>query len=307
MNDPETVLHYLDVLLKESNFTKAARELYISRPYLTQTLKRIEKKLGVQILNRNIPFSLTEAGTKYYKYLEKSVSRKNKLEQDLLKYSHPDREIIKITVLESLGTFLLPTLLPSFLKENSNISIQIIECSPRRSENLLLSEEVDCYLGQTPKSLSKGILPYLNGSETYYVVIPQSSPYFTPGKFILPQDSLSLKELLKEPLILSTGGSAIRHQVNGLLQKYKITPNIILESKSVLTATGLSINGLGITISSASILKRYNQVPINLLPLESNLISINYFLAVKANRKLTPGLKKLISHFNKLNLNEDIK
>lgn len=120
MNDPETVLHYLDVLLKESNFTKAARELYISQPYLTQTLKRIEKKLGVQLLNRNIPFSLTEAGTKYYKYLEKSVSRKNKLEQDLLKYSHPDREIIKITVLESLGTFLLPTLLPSFLKENSN-------------------------------------------------------------------------------------------------------------------------------------------------------------------------------------------
>lgn len=123
----------------------------------------------------------------------------------------------------------------------------------------------------------------------------------------MPQDSLSLKELLKEPLILSTGGSAIRHQVNGLLQKYKITPNIILESKSVLTATGLSINGLGITISSASILKRYNQVPINLLPLESDLISINYFLAVKANRKLTPGLKKLISHFNILNLNEDIK
>lgn len=53
MNDPETVLHYLDVLLKESNFTKAARELYISQPYLTQTLKRIEKKLGVQILNRS--------------------------------------------------------------------------------------------------------------------------------------------------------------------------------------------------------------------------------------------------------------
>ncbi|EEJ71314.1 hypothetical protein HMPREF0548_1839 [Lactobacillus ultunensis DSM 16047] len=30
MNDPEALLHYLDVLLKESNFTKAARELYIS-------------------------------------------------------------------------------------------------------------------------------------------------------------------------------------------------------------------------------------------------------------------------------------
>lgn len=45
MNDPEALLHYLDVLLKESNFTKAARELYISQPYLTQLIKRIEKNL----------------------------------------------------------------------------------------------------------------------------------------------------------------------------------------------------------------------------------------------------------------------
>jgi len=41
MNDPETVLHFIDVLLKESNFTRAAGELYISQPYLTQLIKRI--------------------------------------------------------------------------------------------------------------------------------------------------------------------------------------------------------------------------------------------------------------------------
>ena len=30
MNNSETVLHFIDVLLKESNFTRAAGELYIS-------------------------------------------------------------------------------------------------------------------------------------------------------------------------------------------------------------------------------------------------------------------------------------
>ena len=53
MKDPEILIHYLDVLLKESNFTRAARELYISQPYLTQLIKRIERKLGTKILNRN--------------------------------------------------------------------------------------------------------------------------------------------------------------------------------------------------------------------------------------------------------------
>ena len=77
MNDPETLLHYIDVLLKESNFTQAAHELYISQPYLTQLIKRIEKKLGVQIINRKrTPFSLTKAGTIYYKYLENLMDYK---------------------------------------------------------------------------------------------------------------------------------------------------------------------------------------------------------------------------------------
>lgn len=44
MNNPETLLHYIDTLLRTSNFTQAAKELYISQPYLTQLIKRIEKK-----------------------------------------------------------------------------------------------------------------------------------------------------------------------------------------------------------------------------------------------------------------------
>lgn len=71
MRDPDLMLNYLEVLLKHSNFTKAASKLYISQPYLTQLIKRIEKELGAPIINRHrLPFSLTEAGQIYYQYLE---------------------------------------------------------------------------------------------------------------------------------------------------------------------------------------------------------------------------------------------
>lgn len=46
MNDPDIMLNYLETLLKESNFTRAAEHLYISQPYLTQLIKRVEKKTG---------------------------------------------------------------------------------------------------------------------------------------------------------------------------------------------------------------------------------------------------------------------
>ncbi|MBA1392918.1 LysR family transcriptional regulator, partial [Lactobacillus sp. XV13L] len=60
MNNPEELQHLLDVLLKNSSFTKAAKELYISQPYLTQLVGRIEKNLGVKIIERaKLPYTLT--------------------------------------------------------------------------------------------------------------------------------------------------------------------------------------------------------------------------------------------------------
>ncbi|MGN1271730.1 MAG: LysR family transcriptional regulator [Lactobacillus sp.] len=307
MNDPEALLHYLDVLLKENNFTKAARELYISQPYLTQLIKRIEKRLGTQIINRDhVPFSLTEAGMIYYKYLENISYNDQQLERELAPFTQPNKEIIKLGILESLGSFLLPRLLPQFLNENPDVEIQLFEASPRKSETNLLNGDIDCYIGQTPKTISSDLTYSVKDGEQYYVVIPKNSPYFQPGKFILQPNSLDLKEILQAPMVLSASESAIRHQVNGLFQKFHIKPNIILESKSIITATELSLRGVGLTISSASILTRMRQTPINLLPIDENLIYIQFFIATQANSELSPALQNLIDDFKKLDLKANI-
>ena len=307
MNNPETVLHFIDVLLKESNFTRAASELYISQPYLTQLIKRIEHKLGTEIINREtIPFTLTEAGVIYYNYLETKISNKQKLAEQLIPYASPNKELIRIGVLESLGTFLLPELLPHFMFTHPNIKIQLSENFPRVSEAHLLHEQIDCYLGQTPESLNQGLDFYVNGGENYFVIISPRSKYFKKGRFILEPNEYDIKDILQEPFVVSSSNSAIRHQVNGAFQKFHIKPNIILESSSIITATNLAIKGVGLTISAASIIKRMAQTPINLLPVDHNLIQIKYFIAVKHGQKINPGLQNLISAFKKLKIEPNI-
>lgn len=308
MNDPEELLHDLDVLLQESNFTRAAKKLYISQPYLTQLIKRIEKKIGAQILNRETtPFTLTEAGLIYYQYLEQVSYNDQQLTRRLERFTNPEGEVIRIGILESLGSYLLPELLPGFLAKHPNVKIQLFEAFPRKTEARLLNEQIDCYIGQTPENISRGLTSYTNGSETYYIVIPQDSSFYQKDKFILKPNELDVKELLEQPLVLSQPESAIRHQVNGLLQKFHVKSNIMMESNSVLTATNLSVKGLGLTISSASILKRLKQTPINLLPLEPELMQIKFFIAVKKERQLFPALKALIDEFNSLSLSQTIK
>lgn len=107
-------------------------------------------------------------------------------------------------------------------------------------------------------------------------------------------------------MVLSASESAIRHQVNGLFQKFHIKPNIVLESKSIITATELSLRGVGLTISSASILTRMRQTPINLLPIDENLIYIQFFIATQKNKKLSPALQNLINCFKELDLKAKI-
>lgn len=308
MNNPEEVQHYLDVLLRESNFTRAAKKLYISQPYLTQLIKRIEQRLGTKILNREqVPFSLTAAGLIYYQYLEKISYNNQELSKELAHYTHPDKKIIRIGILESLGTFLLAELLPPYLRQNPEVEIQLFEDLPRQSELRLLNGQIDCYIGQTPEAIDSRLNVITNGGEKYYVVISRYSSYFQRGKFILQPNSLDLKKLLQQPLVLSTPGSAIRHQVNGLFQRLRLRENVVLESSSIITATNLAIHGVGITISTASILKRLDEVPINLLPLTSDLMRLEFFIATNKDEEISPELEKLIQNFKELNLEPNIK
>lgn len=307
MNNPEELQHFLDVLLRESSFTKAAKELYISQPYLTQLIGRIEKTLGVKIIERNKPpYTLTPAGLIYYHYLESVAYDKHQLNRNLASYTNPEKQVIRIGILESLGTYLLPEILPDFLKANPQVRIQLIEAFPRESEKRLLNGDIDCYIGQTPEAIDSRLDVVINGGERYYVVISPASPYYQENKFILNPNELNLKKLLQEPLVLSSPGSAIRHQVDGMFQRLKLSEKIVMESKSVITATNLAIHGVGLTISSASIIKRIAQTPINLLPLDSNIINLIFFLATSQQEKSSPALKKLISIFKNINLQPKI-
>lgn len=308
MNNSDTMMTYLDMLLKESNFHKAAKKLYVSQPYLSKIIKEVEENLGTKILNRDsIPFRLTDAGLVYYHYLEDISARKHRLTQQLQRFVDNNNEIIRIAILESLGTFLLPKILPTFLKTHPNVKIQIKEGFPHTSEERLLNNHVDCYIGQTPETLSQGIQAHINGGEVYYIVIPENSKYFIKNKFILSPKTYKLETLLQEPFILSSPDSAIRHQVNGLFQAYKIVPQITMITNSVITAANLSINGLGLTVSAASILKKIQQKPINLYPLDPNLIRIKYFIGTKKDTHISSALQDLINTFEKVPLQENIR
>lgn len=302
MHNPDTLLHYFDALLKYSNFTRAAQELSISQPYLTQTIRRVEKKVGAKLLNRNtLPFRLTEAGNIYYQYLENVAKQQQVLNERLMTYTNKSQKIIRIGVLESLGTYMLSYLLPPFLKKHPDVHIQLFEEVPKKTEQLLLNNEIDCYIGQSPRNVPSGLKVFPGLSEPFFILVPQNSKFFEGDKKMIDPAKVSLKDLLSEPLVLSSNDSAIRRQFSGFISKYDIKPNVILETSSILTATGLCIRGAGITVSSPSIFYEVNDAAFSLYPLDPAEIDLQYFIAIKEGTKPSPALQDFVNEFQNMN------
>lgn len=294
------MLQYIDVLLKHGNYTKAAQNLYISQSYLTQTIKKIENELGIEIINRQTtPLQLTEAGKIYYQYLVSLVDKQEQFKKKIKKYTDSNYTVIQIGVLPSLGTYLLPLFLPEFMQKYPNIKIELHEFIPKNSEEKTENNTLDFFIGQNSETISQNLISHTCGKHCYYALIPESSKLYQKDRLMVECNHEFMKKLLREKLILTSHGSAIRQQIQYLMQKYKIKPNIILESSNIFTLVELAKKGLGVTFipESVNICKKTNDEDYNLLPLPLELISLSYFIAYSANKTLSFAEKELINLF----------
>ncbi|MDO3411500.1 LysR family transcriptional regulator [Saccharibacillus sp. CPCC 101409] len=296
--DSSHTLHYLDSILKHGSYTKAAKDLYVSQPYLTQLIKRIEQEIGTEILNRQTsPIQLTEAGKLYYEYLMSLELAQEQFHQKISRYSTQDTRTIKIGILSSLGTYLLPLFLPGFLEKHPSIRIEIREDFSETNEMRAMNGELDFFIGQNPETLSPSLDVVSWGPHGYYAVIADGSSFYAAHSETPEDIGLDIKTLLQQPLVLTKKGSSIRRQLDHLFQKFKIKPNIVLESHNIYTILELAKKGAGVAFVPYSICPPETPQGYRLLPLPLDLLSIDYFIAHAKNKTLSPVEKDLVALF----------
>lgn len=136
----EMDLEYIRAILKYGSITAASKKIYISQSALSQHIIRIEKKLGVEIFNRDFkPIKLTEAGIIYKKSLEDIEKLK---ENTLLKIE----EINKLKIGElSIGStdyqtyFFLSKVLKDFNEDYPGIKINLLEAKTNQLNTFALN------------------------------------------------------------------------------------------------------------------------------------------------------------------------
>lgn len=294
----QEILYYIDAILKYSNYGKAAKSLYISQPYLTQVIKRVESQLNCELITRSkLPYRLTEQGKIYYQYLTSLENNYAKLLRDISDVSDIDRTVIKIGVLPSLGTYLLPLFLPDFLYKHPNCRIELTEVLPEKSERLTQNNELDFWIGQNSRNISPNLNSVSWGRHRYRAVIPRCCDLYQKDTAIIQEGSIDISKILCQKLVLTSKGSAIRKQIDQLLNIYKVEPNIIMESTEINTILKLSTNNMGLTIIPESVYLKEcpSEYNIYLIPIDE--LSLDYFIAYHSERTLTDIDNDLLDAF----------
>ncbi len=294
----QNTLYYIDALLQFSNYSKAADSLYISQPYLTQVVKRIEHELGCQIINRSeYPYRLTEQGKVYYDYLSSLQTVYSNMRRQISALTDVGQTTIKIGILASIGTYLIPLFLPKFLAQFPNCQIELVEDIPENNEKRLLKGEVDFFIGQNSSNIAPNLLAMTWGKHGYFAIIPKSCALYQAGVSALPPESIAMEELLRQKLVLTSRGSAIRAQVDYLLSIYKVKPDIILESTEIRTVQHLAMRDLGVTFVPKSLAVEARPAEYNTYDLPIEQLNLDYFIAYHSERKLSDIDKGMLDSF----------
>ena len=232
------------------NITKASKELNISQPAISKSIKNLEEQLGGQLFVRTKRgVILTEEGSEFYNYIKQAIEYISNAENKFTELINLETGCIKIGISTTLTKkFLLPYL-EEFHRLYPKIDIQIITNISSELFSKLRNGLIDIII------LNLNEKDY--GQDIKITKCKRITDCFVVNKTYsnLINNGISIKELNKHPLILQSKGSNTREFLDDFAKKNNIIlkPNIELASYSQVVE--FAKIGLGIGYATKNYIK----------------------------------------------------
>lgn len=113
-------------VVAKGSFTAAARHLNHSTSYISKEVSRLERRLGVRLLNRSTrKISLTDSGRTYYEYCRQIVADAEEAERSISAQHDVPHGSMKISAPISFGHLYLAELLPQFMQSYPDVQVEV--------------------------------------------------------------------------------------------------------------------------------------------------------------------------------------
>ncbi len=208
------------------SFSKAAELLFLSQPTVTLQIKKIENYLGVVLFKRDRKkVVLTEEGKILYQYASKIIEDYILLEEKLSNVKKGLQKRIVVGASTTIGEFLLPEKISSFLQEN-DVLFNLFIGNSKEIEEGILSKSF--YIGLIEDEITSSKFEKIPFYSDEIVLIASK-------KSSIPE-SISLSDLKKYRFIFREKGSGTRNIVEKHLREkgISITPHLEISSSKAI-------------------------------------------------------------------------
>lgn len=283
------------IVARNGNISLAARELNISQPAISKSIKNLEEQLGGQLFTRTKRgVILTSEGEEFYKLIKEAISYITSAENKFTEMINLDTGCIKIGISSTLTKeFLLP-FLEEFHEKYPKINIQI----DTNLSSVLFTKLRNGLIDMVVLNLNNS--KYDNDFEIIKCQKIQDC-FVVNSKFKnLVTQELSLNDLNKYPLILQAKGSNTRKFIDNIAfnNHVLLKPNIELASYNLVVEFAKIGLGIGY-VTKNYISKELQNKELFILNIKEKIPNRYIGIALSKNHLPNFSTKKLIELIKK--------
>lgn len=281
-----------ETIRQKYNLTEAAAALYTSQSGVSKHIKDLEDELGVQLFIRKGKrlLGLTEPGLALSSIVERMLIDADNIKRLASDFTATDEGELIIATTHTQACYVLPPIVARFKQAFPKVHLVLQQASPIEIAELVAHGEAD--IGIATESLTSYpqlvAFPYYQWKHS--LIVPQ-------GHALAQQQTITLSDLAKWPLITYHGGFTGRSKIDDTFKQAKLTPDIVmsaLDADVIKTYVELGM-GVGIVASIAFNTERDRR----LQQIETSLFGENTTLiAVRRNHVLRGFAYKFIELCN---------
>jgi LysR family transcriptional regulator, transcription activator of glutamate synthase operon len=236
-------LRYFAAVARREHFTRAAEDLHVAQPALSQQIAQLERELRVRLFDRTSRrVRLTDAGQRLLETAERILSEVERATGEMHQFAGEIRGHVTLGTLQMLAELRLPKLLRRFHARHPLISIALREGSSDELSAGLRSRTLELALVH----FAEGAAPPGLSAEPLFV--DELALAVPPAHRLATRRSVRFEELRDERFIGFKPGTAISRTVEAAAAAHGFAPKVAFESGDALTVRALVAEGLGVTV-----------------------------------------------------------
>lgn len=225
-------LRYFLEVARSQHMTKTAEKLHIAQPALSQSIRRLERDLGVDLFRhegRNI--RLTPCGELFLRRLTPILSELDQLTEEVREMSHQEARTVRLNVLAA--SRLVVDAIAAYKSDHEEVSFQLLQNEEGGFYDIGVSTRMP---GQGTEIVGDSCYVCI---EKILIAVPHAEPY--------PKGRTGrLADFREAPFISLFGSRQLRKICDDFCSQAGFAPRIVFESDSPAAVRDMIAEDLGV-------------------------------------------------------------